>query len=86
MSDKVIRLFKIINAIQANPGISANDLAFKCDVHVRTIFRDMDYLELIAPVFREGHGTGYRFSGNFSLYPLNFTERNLGLLYVAFRY
>jgi predicted DNA-binding transcriptional regulator YafY len=27
MIDKVIRIFNIINAIQANPGISATDLA-----------------------------------------------------------
>ncbi|MFF2480104.1 helix-turn-helix transcriptional regulator [Paenibacillus sp. NPDC058071] len=63
MIDKVIRIFNIINAIQANPGISAKDLAFKCDVNIRTIYRDMDILELIAPVSREGRGTGYRFMG-----------------------
>ncbi|NEN84709.1 helix-turn-helix transcriptional regulator [Paenibacillus elgii] len=75
MIDKVIRIFNIINAIQANPGISAKDLAFKCDVNIRTIYRDMDILELIAPVSREGRGTGYRFMGKFFLYPLNFTEQ-----------
>jgi len=73
--DKVIRIFNIINAIQANPGISAKDLAFKCEVNIRTIYRDMDILELIAPVSREGRGTGYRFMGKFFLYPLNFTEQ-----------
>lgn len=73
--DKVIRIFNIINAIQANPGISAKDLAFKCDVNIRTIYRDMDILELIAPVSREGRGTGYRFMGKFFLYPLNFSEQ-----------
>lgn len=75
MIDKVIRIFNIINAIQANPGISAKDLAFKCEVNIRTIYRDMDILELIAPVSREGRGTGYRFMGKFFLYPLNFTEQ-----------
>jgi hypothetical protein len=35
MIDKVIRIFNIINAIQANPGISATDLAFKCDVDIQ---------------------------------------------------
>lgn len=41
MIDKVIRIFNIINAIQANPGISAKDLAFKCDVNIRTIYREL---------------------------------------------
>ncbi len=75
MIDKVIRIFNIINAIQANPGISASDLALKCDVNIRTIYRDMDILSLIAPVTNEGRGTGYRFMGKFFLYPLNLTEQ-----------
>jgi predicted DNA-binding transcriptional regulator YafY len=75
MIDKVIRIFNIINAIQANPGISANDLAFKCDVNIRTIYRDMDILNHIAPVTNEGRGTGYRFMGKFFMYPLNFSEQ-----------
>ena len=45
MSDKLFRMFKLIQAIQANPGISANDLAFKCDVDKRTIYRDLEYLQ-----------------------------------------
>jgi predicted DNA-binding transcriptional regulator YafY len=73
--DKVIRIFKIINAIQASPGISANDLAFKCEVDIRTIYRDLRLLDLIAPITNEGKGTGYRFMGKFSLYPLNFSEQ-----------
>lgn len=75
MIDKVIRIFNIINAIQANPGISAADLALKCDVNIRTIYRDLDILSLIAPVTNEGRGTGYRFMGKFFLYPLNFSEQ-----------
>lgn len=75
MIDKVIRIFNIINAIQANPGISAADLALKCNVNIRTIYRDIDVLSLIAPVTNEGRGTGYRFMGKFFMYPLNFTEQ-----------
>jgi len=75
MSDKLIRIFNILTAIQANPGISAADLAFKCDVDVRTIYRDMELIYLIAPVTNEGKGTGYRFMGRFALTPLNFTEQ-----------
>lgn len=75
MIDKVIRIFNIINAIQANPGISAADLALKCDVNIRTIYRDLDVLSLIAPVTNDKRGTGYRFMGKFFMYPLNFTEQ-----------
>ncbi|MVO99051.1 helix-turn-helix transcriptional regulator [Paenibacillus lutrae] len=75
MIEKVIRLLNIIQAIQANPGISASDIAFKCDIHLRTVYRDLDTLSLIAPVTNDGRGTGYRFMGKFFLYPLNFTEQ-----------
>ncbi|TMV45823.1 WYL domain-containing transcriptional regulator [Paenibacillus mesophilus] len=75
MIDKVIRLFNIIQAIQANPGISAADLALKCDIHIRTVYRDLDTLSLIAPVTNERRGSGYRFMGKFYLHPLNFTEQ-----------
>ncbi|WP_172200026.1 helix-turn-helix transcriptional regulator [Saccharibacillus qingshengii] len=74
-TDKIIRIFNMINAIQANPGISAADLALKCDVNIRTIYRDLDLLSMIAPITNEGRGTGYRFMGKFFLYPLNFTEQ-----------
>lgn len=75
MAEKIIRIFNIINAIQSNPGISATDLAFKCDVDVRTIYRDLRLLDSIAPITNEGKGTGYRFMGKFFLYPLNFSEQ-----------
>ncbi|WP_127585636.1 helix-turn-helix transcriptional regulator [Paenibacillus koleovorans] len=75
MIDKVIRLYHIINAIQAQPGISAADLAFKCEVDVRTIYRDLRLLDSIAPITNEGKGTGYRFIGKFFMHPLNFTEQ-----------
>jgi predicted DNA-binding transcriptional regulator YafY len=75
MPEKIIRIFNIINAIQANPGISATDLAFKCDVDVRTIYRDLRLLDTFAPITNTGKGTGYRFMGKFFMYPLNFSEQ-----------
>ncbi|OMD42684.1 helix-turn-helix transcriptional regulator [Paenibacillus odorifer] len=75
MPEKIIRIFNIINAIQSNPGISATDLAFKCDVDVRTIYRDLRLLDTFAPITNTGKGTGYRFMGKFFLYPLNFSEQ-----------
>lgn len=75
MSDKAIRLLKILLAIQAKPGITAKELADKCETSDRTIYRDLRLLDLIAPVMNEGYGKGYRFNGNFAMYPLNFTEQ-----------
>lgn len=75
MTDKVIRLFKILFAIQANPGITAKELADRFETTDRTIYRDLRVLDLIAPITNEGYGKGYRFVGNFSMYPLNFTEQ-----------
>lgn len=75
MIDKVIRFFKIIQAIQAKPGITASELAVKCEVDIRTIYRDLRHMDHIAPITNDGHGSGYRFMGNFALYPLNFTEQ-----------
>ncbi|MCD1258063.1 WYL domain-containing transcriptional regulator [Paenibacillus athensensis] len=73
--DKLIRLFDIIMAIQANPGITAKALAFKCDCSVRTIYRYIDMLEPMTPLRREGGGSGYRFAGQFYAYPLDLTEQ-----------
>lgn len=75
MTDKLIRLFKMLFAIQANPGISAKELADKCATTERTIYRDLRILDLIAPITNDGYGKGYRFVGNFAMYPLNFTEQ-----------
>lgn len=73
--DKLIRLFEIIMAIQANPGITAKALAFKCDCSVRTIYRYIDMLEPMTPLMREGGGSGYRFAGSFYAHPLDLTEQ-----------
>lgn len=55
--------------------IKLSDFALKCNVNIRTIYRDIDIVTLIAPVTNEGRDTGYRFMGKFFLYPLNFTEQ-----------
>jgi len=75
MTERIIRIFKILNAIQARPGISAKELAEICETTDRTIYRDLRILDVIAPVTNEGYGKGYRFVGNFAMYPLNFTEQ-----------
>ncbi|WP_150265037.1 helix-turn-helix transcriptional regulator [Paenibacillus tepidiphilus] len=75
MTDKVIRILKMINAIQSTPGITASELAFRCEVSVRTVYRDLELMSHFAPVTNQGRGTGYRFLGKFFMYPLDFTEQ-----------
>jgi len=80
MTDKMIRLFKMLLAIQASPGISAKELADRCETTERTIYRDLRILDLIAPITNEGYGKGYHFVGNFAMYPLNLTEQEIWVL------
>lgn len=75
MTEKLIRWFRIILAIQAKPGITAKELAFKCEANERTIYRDLRTLDVIVPITNQGYGTGYTFMGDFSIYPLNWTEQ-----------
>lgn len=75
MSDKLFRWFKIIYAIQARPGITAPELAQKCEIDVRTIYRDLRSLDLLAPITNDGYGKGYTFAGDFAMFPLNWTPK-----------
>lgn len=75
MTEKLIRWFKIVHAIQAKPGITAKELADKCEATERTIYRDLRTLDVLVPITNEGYGRGYTFMGDFAVYPLNWTEQ-----------
>lgn len=75
MTDRLIRLMRIITIVQANPGILARELAERCETSERTIYRDMEALSAMhIPITNLGHGKGYSFISNFALYPPNWTE------------
>ncbi|MDQ0193977.1 helix-turn-helix transcriptional regulator [Paenibacillus wynnii] len=75
MTDRLIRLMRIITLVQAKPGILARELAERCSTSERTIYRDMDALSAMhIPITHLGHGKGYTFIGNFALYPLDWSE------------
>lgn len=75
MTDRLIRLMRIITLIQSKPGILARELAERCGTSERTIYRDMDALSAMhIPITHLGHGKGYNFIGNFALYPLDWSE------------
>ncbi|KAA9004791.1 WYL domain-containing protein [Paenibacillus spiritus] len=74
MTDRLIRLMRIITLVQAKPGILARELAERCGTSERTIYRDMDALSAMhIPITHLGHGKGYTFIGNFALYPLDWS-------------
>lgn len=75
MTDRLIRMMRIITLIQAKPGILARELAERCGNSERTIYRDMDALSSMhIPITHLGHGKGYAFIGNFALYPLDWSD------------
>ena len=75
MTERLIRLLSMLLAIQAKPGITAKELADRFETTERTIYRDLQLLDAVAPIVRGEYGRGYRFEGNFAMYPLNFTEQ-----------
>ncbi|ERN55070.1 transcriptional regulator [Alkalihalophilus marmarensis] len=76
MSERLIRLLRIIILIQSSPGITAKELAERCETTARTIYRDLELLSAAnVPITNEGYGKGYEYLGNFSVYPLDWTEK-----------
>jgi predicted DNA-binding transcriptional regulator YafY len=74
MTERLIRLLRILMLIQGKPGILARELADRCETTERTLYRDLELLSAFAPISNLGHGRGYTFVGNFSMYPLNLTD------------
>lgn len=80
MSSQVSRLLRMIYLIQAYPGIQARRLAEECEVSERTIYRDILKLAEITPLAAKEYGQGYRFEGQFALYPLDLTDEEIAAL------
>lgn len=75
MSEKLLRLLRIIILIQSYPGITAKQLAERCETTERTIYRDLEVLSAAhIPISNSGYGKGYEYLGNFSIFPLNFSN------------
>lgn len=84
LRDRLIRLLRLIYLIQSYPGIQAKELAERCEVTDRTIYRDLVDLTMAnVPLSNEGYGRGYRFTGRFALYPLDLTEQEMAAFQTA---
>lgn len=67
------RLLKILIAIEANPCLTPKDLALRCEVSTRTIYRDIEALELAGvPIYyQRTPPKGYKLTNNFFLPPVS---------------
>jgi predicted DNA-binding transcriptional regulator YafY len=77
------RLFALAEYLRARrTGVTAEALAERFEVTVRTIYRDLDALRAAAlPIGAErGPGGGYALDKSYSLPPVNFTAREAALL------
>jgi len=72
------RLFALAEYLRGwRTGVTAEELAERFEVTVRTIYRDLDTLRDAAlPISAErGRGGGYALDRSYSLPPVNFTAR-----------
>jgi predicted DNA-binding transcriptional regulator YafY len=83
------RLFALAEYLRGRrTGVTAEALAERFEVTVRTIYRDLDSLRGAAlPVSAErGRGGGYALDRSYSLPPVNFTAREAALLVALGRF
>jgi predicted DNA-binding transcriptional regulator YafY len=80
------RLFALAEHLRGRrTGVTADQLAERFEVSVRTIYRDLDSLrEASLPLHADrGRGGGYALDRSYSLPPVNFTAREAALLLTA---
>jgi len=84
---RIYRLLRLITMLQGRSGYTANDLARELEVSRRTIFRDLNMLEMAhIPYYYDAEQGGYRISGHFFLPPINLTlSEALAMLLLAGR-
>src|SRR5688500_3142780 len=83
------RLFALAEYLRGRrTGITAEELAERFEVTIRTIYRDLDTLRAASlPVSAErGRGGGYALDRSYSLPPVNFTAREAALLVALGRF
>jgi len=71
---RIYRLLRLITLLQSGRGYSADDLAAELEVSRRTVFRDLNMLEMAhIPYYYDPERGGYRISRHFFLPPINLT-------------
>jgi predicted DNA-binding transcriptional regulator YafY len=80
---KKSRMFALAEALRARrTGVTAQELADRFGVTLRTIYRDLEALQDAGMPIRadRGRGGGYALDKNYQLPPINFTAREAALL------
>lgn len=78
------RLFEIIQILRAAPRpITAEDLAQKLEVSIRTIYRDIASLQAMQTPIEGEAGIGYMMRRGYDLPPLNFDQEEIEALRVG---
>lgn len=81
---RVYRLLRLVTILQSRRSYTADDLAAELGVSRRTVFRDLNMLELARiPYYFDEETRGYRISGHFFLPPVNLTFSEALALLVA---
>ena len=83
------RLFALAEYLRGRrTGVTADALAARFDVTVRTIYRDLDALrDASMPVAADrGRGGGYALDASYSLPPVNFTSREAAVIVALGRF
>ncbi len=71
---RVYRLLRVITLLQGTKGYTASELALELDVSRRTVFRDLNMLEMARiPYYFDEESGAYRINKHFFLPPINLT-------------
>ncbi len=71
---RVYRLLRIITMLQGSRSVTVDDLARELEVSRRTVFRDLNMLEMARiPYYFDTATRGYRIASTFFLPPINLT-------------
>lgn len=79
------RLFQIIELLRRHHVLTAQDIAGRLEVSVRTVYRDMDDLVASGVPLRAEAGVGYALDKGYDLPPLMFSRPELEALEIAGR-
>lgn len=75
MSERLVRMLKMITYIQNRPGITARELAERLEISRRTLQRDIQTLgEANVPIIYDEEKRGYQFLGRFALFSVDWTD------------
>ena len=71
---RIYRLLKLVTMLQSGKGYTAAELAIELEVSRRTVFRDLNMLELAhIPYYFDEQAQSYRINQHFFLPPVNLT-------------